>query len=93
MTRRFKSSIPPIATFPARLSPAVQKRILKGESWLTVWRTQLAITLAGLSRKSGISSERLLEIEREHEMPDADELAAIARGLGTTVEEIEAIQD
>ena len=75
------------------LGPAAEQRILDGEPWLQVWSYQLAIPFPTISRKSKIPIARLLEIERQKDMPMQDEFEAIARALGTTVDEIVAVAD
>lgn len=89
---RYKGRKTPPPT-PATIGPAAEKRILAGESWLDVWSYQLAVPFTTIALKSKIPLSRLLEIEREPAMPPRDELEAIAKALGTTVEEINAVQD
>lgn len=75
------------------LGAAAEKRILAGEPWLRVWSQQLAVPLVTISKKTGIHMARLILYEAEAELPTQEELEAIAAALGTTVEEIEAVQD
>lgn len=75
------------------LGDAAEKRILDGEPWLEVWAAQLCVPFPTIARKSKIPLTRLLEIERETDMPTQEELEAIAAALGTTAEAIIAVQD
>jgi hypothetical protein len=49
--------------------------------------------LATIAWKSKISMDRLMDIEPEADIPTQEELEAIAKALGTTVELIAAIQN
>lgn len=92
MSKRFKSAMPP-RPFPATLGRGGQRRILKaGEPWLLVWREELKITWAELAKQSGLAISRIDGIERGADYPTDDEVEALARGLGTTVEAIKAVQ-
>ncbi len=73
------------------LGAAAEKRILDGEPWLRVWSQQLAVPLVTISKKTGIHMARLLLYEAGELAPTQDEMAAIAKALGTTVEEINAV--
>ncbi len=73
------------------LGRAAESRILAGEPWLRVWSQQLAVPLVTISKKTGIHLGRLILYEAEELIPTQEELEAIAKALGTTVEEIEAV--
>lgn len=89
---RYKG-VPPKPPEVRKLGAAAERRILSGEPWLRVWSQELTIPLVTIAKKSKLSMERLFEIEREEITPSEEELELIAAALGTTVYEIERVQD
>lgn len=82
-----------VKPFPAKLPEALEREIKAGANWLQVWRLQHPITDDALVKASGLPLARIREIEADATYPEMEEIEAIARALGTTADEIIAIQD
>ncbi|MCJ8158360.1 hypothetical protein [Sphingomonas sp. LaA6.9] len=74
--------------FPPHIPP-MERRIRAGEPWLHVYQQQLAVPLSAMARKTKIAIDDLISMTQGTIEPDDGQLAAIAKALGTTAQEIE----
>ncbi len=64
----------------------VARAICEGDRPIQAWRHQRCITIPKLAKLTGIDAGRLMNLEREIEVPTADEFYRLAEALRAPVE-------
>ena len=70
------------------LPAAIAERIISGESALRVYRDHRGLTQAALASRCGVRQDTISRIEARTIKGSVDTLAALAEGLGVTIDDL-----
>lgn len=75
------------------LPPEFRERMSDGGNFIRVLREARGITLEIIAARSGIALDRLTALDNGNDLPEADEVEAICRGLGINFGDVEGTED